>query len=128
MIKRLCSLVAIAAVGGALLAGCGSSSSSSSSSSSAAPAASTSSSASSGGSTSVPAALSTAVASCKSTISRAPNLSEDAKNKLEGLCNQAASGNGANLKKTEASVCQQIVKDTVPSSAQAAALAACPKS
>lgn len=133
MIKRLCSAVAIAAVGGALVAGCGSSSSSSSSSSStAAPASATSSQAgststgSSGGSTGS-SAVAAAVAQCKASIASASSLSSDAKTKLEGLCDEAAKGDPASLKKATAAVCQQIVKDTVPSSAQAAALAACPK-
>ena len=130
MIKRLCSLGAIAAVGGVLLAGCGGSSSSSSSA--ATPAATSSSSApststpSSGGAA-VPANLAAAVAQCKASIGAAPSLSADAKTKLESLCDQAASGKAVDIKKTTAEVCVEIVKDSVPASAQAAALAACPK-
>jgi len=131
MIKRLCSLVAIAAVGGALVAGCGSSSSSSSSAATPAaspssPAASTST-GSSGGAAAVPANLAAAVAQCKASIGAAPSLSADAKTKLESLCDQAASGKAVDIKKTTAEVCVEIVKDSVPASAQAAALAACPK-
>ncbi len=129
MIKRLCSLVAIAAVGGASVAGCGGSSSSSSSPrSSATPAATTS---TSGGSTSVDLSknpnVAAAVAQCKASIAAAPTLSADAKTKLQSLCEEAAKGDPASLKKATAQVCQQIIKDTVPAGAQAQALASCPK-
>jgi hypothetical protein len=130
MIKRLCSLVAIAAVGGAFVAGCGGSSSSSSSSpsSSATPAAATS---TSGGSTTVDLSknpnVAAAVAQCKASIGASATLSADAKTKLQSLCDEAAKGDSASLKKATAQVCQQIVKDTVPAGAQAQALATCPK-
>jgi hypothetical protein len=134
MIKRLCSLAAIAAVGAAFVAGCGSSSSSSSSSSTA-PAASSgsstaapaSSSTTAPGSVSVPTNLAQAVALCKSSIAAAPTLSADVKTKLQSLCDQAAQGNGANLRKIQSQVCQEIIKASVPASAQAQALATCPK-
>ncbi len=138
MIKRLCTLVVLVAVGGALVAGCGSSSSSSSaatSSSSSAPAGtatSASSTASAGGSSGGSSvadnpAVKAAVAQCKASINAASTLSADAKTKLDGLCDEAAKGDPASLKKASAEVCQEIVKETVPSSAQDAALAACPK-
>lgn len=137
MIKRLCTLVVLVAVGGALVAGCGSSSSSSAatSSSSSAPAgtatsaSSTASAGSStgGGSVASNPAVQAAVAQCKASINAASTLSADAKTKLDGLCDEAAKGDPASLKKASAEVCQEIVKETVPSSAQQAALASCPK-
>jgi hypothetical protein len=151
MTYRLRSLVAIVAVGGALLAGCGSSSSSSSSTS-AAPAASTSTS-SSGGSTSTGAAASTstgaaaststgssggaavadnpavkaAVAQCKTAINSAPQLSAASKSKLDGLCDKAASGKLTDLKSVTYEVCKQVIKDSLPAAQQQTALASCPK-
>jgi len=137
MTNRLCSVATIVASGGLLLAGCGSSSSSSSpstssSATSSAPAATptstspNSTSISSGG-TSAPANLSQAVARCKASIASAPQLSADAKNKLNTLCDKAAKGNTADLRKSTAQVCQEIVKESVPASYQQQALANCPK-
>ena len=133
MIKRLCTLAVLATVGGALVAGCGGSSSSSSApaattnSSSAAPTATSSSSASSSGSVANNPEVQAAVAQCKASINSASTLSADSKTKLDGLCDEAAKGDPASLKKATAAVCQQVVKDSVPQSAQDAALAACPK-
>ncbi len=141
MYKRLSSLLAVAAVGGALLAGCGSSSSSSttasstpaasSSTSTAAPTststAASSSSASGGGSVANNPAVKAAVAQCKSSINAQPTLSASAKAKLSAICDEAAKGDPASLKKAEAKVCVELVKETVPAAAQAQALASCPK-
>jgi hypothetical protein len=142
MNKRLSSLLALAAVGSALLAGCGSSSSSSSATtasstpaatsttSSAAPtstSAASSSSASGGGSLANNPQVKAAVARCKSSINAAPTLSASAKAKLATICDEAAKGDPASLKKAEAKVCVELVKDTVPASAQTQALASCPK-
>jgi hypothetical protein len=145
MIKTFATLAVVAAV----VAGCGGSSSSSSSpaassatsSSSSAPssstptsaattssaAASTSSTPSGGASLANNPTIQAAVASCKSRISAAPNLSSDAKGKLSHLCDEAASGNEAAVLKAASQVCQEIVKQSVPSSAQQQALASCPK-
>ncbi|MFL5831368.1 MAG: hypothetical protein ACJ76X_15745 [Solirubrobacteraceae bacterium] len=138
MIKTFATLAVVAAV----IAGCGGSSSSSSttaatsaaSSSSSAPtsattssAAPTSSSPSGGGSLANNPQIQAAVAACKQRISAAPNLSSDAKGKLTNLCDQAASGNEAAVVKAASQVCQEIVKQSVPSSAQQQALASCPK-
>jgi hypothetical protein len=68
-----------------------------------------------------------AVAKCKSSINAAPTLSASSKAKLVTICDEAAKGDPASLKKAEAQVCQQLVKDTVPAAAQAQALASCPK-
>jgi thiamine biosynthesis lipoprotein ApbE len=116
----------------ALLAGCGSSSKSTS-----APASTptqTQSTAASGGAgattsanTSPPANLAQAVQRCKQSVTAAPTLNASAKSKLESLCDQAAKGNTANLQKTAAQVCQQLIKSSVPAAEQATALANCPK-
>jgi hypothetical protein len=134
---KLCSLVAVVAVGGALMTGCGSSSSSSSapasssgSSSSAAPAASSSASttsASAGSGLASNPTVVAAVARCKASINSAPTLSASAKSSLATICDEAAKGDPASLKKAEAKVCVQLVKDTVPAAAQTQALASCPK-
>lgn len=137
---RLSSLLVVAAASGALVAGCGSSSSSTpvtasssstSSSSSSAPAATSTaspSSSTSGGSglASNPSVIA-AVARCKASINSVPTLSASAKNKLATICDQAAKGDPASLKKAAAQVCVELVKDTVPVAAQTAALASCPK-
>jgi hypothetical protein len=68
-----------------------------------------------------------AVAACKASINSAPTLSADSKTELVKLCDEAATGDPAAIKKATAEVCQQVVKDSVPSAAQSAALAACPK-
>jgi hypothetical protein len=143
MNKRLSSLLAVAAVGSALLAGCGSSSSStttasstpaaSSTTSSAAPASTSTASSASSSSASGGASLANnpqvkaAVAKCKSSINAAPTLSASAKAKLVTICDEAAKGDPASLRKAEAKVCQELVKDTVPAAAQQQALASCPK-
>jgi hypothetical protein len=67
------------------------------------------------------------VAQCKQSIASAPTLSSDAKSKLSALCDKAAEGDPASLQKATAQVCQEIVKESVPQAAQAAASAACPK-
>jgi hypothetical protein len=143
MTKKLCSLAAIAAVG-AFVAGCGSSSNNTSSSvssalssaassvssaassvaSSASSAASTA--ASSPSSVAVPQNLAQAVALCKSSIGAAATLSADLKTKLQSLCDQAGQP-GANVKQIQYQVCTEIIKSTLPSAAQQAALATCPK-
>jgi len=72
-------------------------------------------------------AIAADVAQCKSAISAAPNLPADVKTKLKSLCDEAAKGNPAALRAATARVCEEIVKETLPASTQAAALAACPK-
>ncbi|MDQ6604940.1 MAG: hypothetical protein M3Z06_00160 [Actinomycetota bacterium] len=116
MTHRLWSLVALGAVGAALLAGCGSSSSSTSS----APA---------GGAAAVAdnPAVKAAVAQCKTAINSAPQLSADSKAKLDGLCDKAASGKLNDLKSVTYEVCKQVIKDSLPAAQQQTALASCPK-
>jgi hypothetical protein len=140
MTKRLCGLLAVAAVGATLVAGCGGSSSSSSSAATGSPATSSSATAttqSAAATTSSAAASSSlasnptiaaAVARCKQSIAAAPTLSTDAKSKLSALCDKAASGDEASVLKAAKQVCIQVVKESVPQSAQQTALAACGKS
>jgi hypothetical protein len=85
-----------------------------------------SSAASSAGSVSVPTNLAQAVALCKSSIGAAATLSADLKTKLQSLCDQAGHP-GANVKQIEYQVCTEIIKGTLPTASQAAALASCPK-
>jgi hypothetical protein len=68
-----------------------------------------------------------AVASCKQSINAAPTLTASEKTKLLDLCNKAANGDATGVRKAAAQVCQEIIKSTVPASAQAGALASCPK-
>jgi hypothetical protein len=137
MTKRLCLLMLVVAVSAAFVAGCGGSSSSSSSNA-ASPATSTptaatsetaTSTTSSGASSSLASnpTIAAAVAQCKQAIGAAPTLSSDAKAKLTTLCDKAASGDEASVMKAAHQVCVQIVKETVPQSAQQTALAACQK-
>ncbi len=157
MTYSLRSLAVIVAVGGALLAGCGSSSSSSSSTSTSTsaaaastsvPAASTSTSApaastsTSSGSTSTGGAstgssggaaiadnptVKSAVSACKTAINSAPQLSSASKTKLDALCDKAATGKLTDLRQVTYQVCQQVIKDSVPAAQQQTALASCPK-
>jgi hypothetical protein len=52
-------------------------------------------------------------------------LSTDAKAKLTALCDKAASGDEAAVLKAAKQVCVEVVKESVPQSAQQTALAAC---
>jgi hypothetical protein len=136
MRARLCTLCVVALSGAALLAGCGGSSSTSSSTSApaSAPATPATPSSTSGGvsagagSIASNPAVQQAVAACKASINASPTLSADVKSKLVGVCDQAATGNPTAIRKATSQVCQEVVKSSVPSSAQAAALATCPKS
>jgi hypothetical protein len=129
MVSRLSSLVVVAVVSGAFVAGCGSSSSSStpSASSTSAPSGAASTSGSGGGSSaSSNPAVQQAVAACKASVGAAPTLSADEKTKLTTLCDKAASGDVAGVQKIAAQVCRDVAK-SLPASAQSTALAACPK-
>ncbi len=133
---RLALLFVVAVVGGASIAGCGSSSSSTTSSTSStasvAPAAAATTAAatgSAGGSAAAAAnpGVAEAVAACKSSIEAAPTLTADEKSKLTSICQKAANGDESGVKQAAYQVCQEIVKSSVPASAQSTALAACPK-
>ena len=139
--KPFLVLMVVAASTGLLAAGCGSSSTPTTPSSSASSSGSTS-----GSSTSTPATTSTsssssggssnpevaaAVTACKTSINSATTLSASLKTKLTGLCDKAANGDLAGVKKIAAEVCKDIVNADVPSSAPASiktqALATCKK-
>jgi ABC-type phosphate transport system substrate-binding protein len=140
--KPFLVLMMSAAATGLVMAGCGSSSShttpaaSSSAGSTTGGASSTtsstaaSSSSGSGSSSSNPAVVQ-AVAACKASINSAAQLPAADKTKLTGLCDKAANGDVAGVKKIAAEVCKDIVNASVPSSAPSSikdqALAACKK-
>jgi hypothetical protein len=142
--KPLLILILMASLTGLVAAGCGSSSSTpttpnaSAAGSTSGGAASTpttsSTSSSSGGSSSGGSsnpAVAQAVAACKASINSATQLSSSLKTKLTGLCDKAANGDEAGVKKVAAEVCKEIVNADVPSSAPSSikdqALAACKK-
>jgi hypothetical protein len=68
-----------------------------------------------------------AVAACKSSVDSTPNLNSADKASLNSICDRMRTGDTAGIQQATAQVCQQIIKDSVPASAQAQALAACPK-
>ena len=74
-----------------------------------------------------PANVAAAVAQCKQEIQAQPTLSSTAKTKLEGVCEEAAKGNGEAVKKAAREVCEEVIKSSpVPAgAAQEQALAAC---
>jgi hypothetical protein len=139
MASRLFSVVAILAVGGALVAGCGSSNSSSStaasSTSSASPpatstaAASTStSSSSSGGGGANSAVAAAAKQGCDSAVSNNPALDSSKRSQLSADCQKvadaAATGDKSKFKAAYGSFCNDLAS-AVPAAAQAAAKSAC---
>ena len=140
MFRRPLVIMSVMVAGlGVLAAGCGSSSNTPSTPSSASAGSATgggaatttsSSSAGSGGASSNPA-VAQAVTACKASISSATQLSSSLKTKLTGLCDKAAHGDVAEVKKIAAEVCKDIVNANVPSSAPSSvkdqALAACKK-
>ncbi len=66
-----------------------------------------------------------AVATCKRTVRRAPLLSDQEKVKLIAVCDRAASGDLAGVKKVAIDVCHDIV-DALPELVRTQAQAACP--
>jgi hypothetical protein len=72
-------------------------------------------------------AVESQVAQCEATISGESALSPAIKQKLEGLCVKAGSGNRAEVEHAAAQVCAQVVAASVPPSKRAAAIAQCPK-
>ncbi|HEX3512324.1 MAG TPA: hypothetical protein VHT27_14640 [Solirubrobacteraceae bacterium] len=123
MIGRQAStlLALLAAV--VLLAGCGGSSSSNGTgSSSSTPAKSAA--------TTTPApgsAGAAAVAACKQAVRAQTTINAEAKAKLEGLCDKAASGNAAEIRKAARTICEEVIdKSAIPAgAAREAALKAC---
>jgi ABC-type phosphate transport system substrate-binding protein len=142
MFRRPLVIVIVMVAGlGVLAAGCGSSSNTPTTPSNASAgsttgggAATTTASASGGGSSggaSSNPAVAQAVTACKASINSTPTLSASLKTKLTGLCDKAAHGDEAGVKKVAAEVCKDIVNASVPSSAPSSvkdqALAACKK-
>jgi hypothetical protein len=143
MASRLFSVVAILAVGGALVAGCGSSSNSSSSTAASSPAASSTSSAStpatstpssssssssSGGGGTNSAVAAAAKQGCDAAVSNNPALDPSKRSALSADCQKvadaAASGDKTKLKAAYGSFCNDLV-GALPSAAQAVAKPAC---
>ena len=126
--KRLFLPIAIVLASGLIAAGCGGDDDTSS-----APAATTpeaTDTTGGGATTGVPgnvsAAVQAAVDACKQSVNAAPNLSANTINDLEGICEDAGSGDVAQAQQASAEVCEKIVEDTVPpGSAQDAAKSAC---
>jgi hypothetical protein len=121
MARRLNAALLFLLAAAALLAGCGSSSSSSGSSGSSAATSSTpstgSTSSSQTGSTastptstsSNPAGGASAVASCKRGIQSLPHLQQSTKERLETICEKAASGDVEAKRKAAEEACRELV-------------------
>jgi hypothetical protein len=147
MIGRRSSLLAVALLSGALLAGCGSSggSSTSSGSSTSTPVATTATTApapstqASTGTASTPsttpstaagaasaAGVAEYVAICKDIVQREPTLSAAVKSKVEGICAKAANGDEAGARAAAKEVCTEVINASpIPTAAKEKALAEC---
>ena len=79
------------------------------------------------GDTSAPANLDEAVDRCKESINDSPQISDDAKSKLEGICEKAGSGDEQQVEEAAREVCETIVDESIPegSPGREAALSAC---
>ena len=98
MILKVSTWLAVAIAGGALLAGCGSSSK---------PSTST------GQSTLEQSAVGQqAVASCKRSVQAQKTLSATDKEKLDKICDKAASGNPATMQQVAHEACVELVNDS----------------
>lgn len=139
MARRLRPSLLPALTAAVLLAGCGSSSSSSSSSGSSATTPSTSSTAQTGSTattTTSPTPTSTspklpggaaAVASCRHGVQSLPHLKQSVKEKLEEICQKAASGDVNAKRKAAQEACRELVNASPLPAGEARdrALAAC---
>jgi hypothetical protein len=136
MIRRLFAGLAVVALGGAFLAGCGSggsSTSSSQTSSTAAPTSPAAAATTSTPTTTTPSGAASsvgvldAVASCKAVVQAAPTLSASTRTKAEGICNKAASGDLAGARQAAKEVCVEVIDATsaLAGAAKERALAAC---
>jgi TolA-binding protein len=142
MVCRLHTYLLLALAAAALLAGCGSSSSSSSSSGSSVATSPTSSTSSTGqtGSTATTPTSSTptstspkssggaaAVASCRHGVQLLPHLKQSIKEKLEEICQKAASGDVNAKRKAAQEACRELVNASPLPAGEARnrALAAC---
>jgi hypothetical protein len=75
----------------------------------------------------VPANLEEAVERCKESVGQAPQISDDAKSKLEDICDKAGSGDEQEIEEAAREVCETIVEESIPdgSPGREAALSAC---
>ena len=123
-IRRTSPLAGTLATACLLLAGCGSSSSSTTASTAATQSAST---ATTSSSPLTGASAAETIAVCKQEIAGQKSLPASAKAKLEAVCQKAANGETAAVKKAAQEVCEEVIKSSpVPSSAaREQALAAC---
>jgi hypothetical protein len=131
MVSRLSTWLAVALLGGVLVAGCGSSSSTSSSTSTSQSTTTAAASTTAGGTT-VPAvanspAVQQAVAACKHGVQSASTLSSSAKAKIEGICDKAGKGDLNAAREAARELCVELVNSSpLPaSSAKEQAIAAC---
>jgi ABC-type Fe3+-hydroxamate transport system substrate-binding protein len=144
MVRRLHASLLPALVVAVLLAGCGSSSSSSSSSGSSAATAPTSSAAQTGSTATTPTSTTptsttptstspklprgaAAVASCRHGVQSLPHLKQSIKEKLEEICQKAASGDVNAKRKAAQEACRELVNASPLPAGEARdrALAAC---
>jgi hypothetical protein len=136
MFRTPVTALAVLLLGGALLAGCGGSSTTTTQSTTTAqststPAATTAPTNSTGTTASTPSgpliASPQAVEACKHAIQAAPTLTAAAKAKLEGVCDKAAHGDQAAVKKAAREVCEEVINNSpIPGGASKdQALAAC---
>ena len=58
-----------------------------------------------------------AVESCKQSVNQSAQLSADVKKKLEGICEDAASGDEQAVRKAAKEVCTTVAKESVPAGA-----------
>ena len=78
------------------------------------------------GNADVDAAVQSAIDACKQSVGAAPGLSADTVSDLEGLCEEAASGDVEDAQAASVEVCKAIAEDTVPEgSARDTAVSAC---
>lgn len=61
--------------------------------------------------------LDAAIENCKQSVRDRPELSEDVKNDLVEICDEAKSGDPEQLKETTRKVCERIVEEQVPEGA-----------
>ena len=139
MHRATCSLFLAVAASAALIAGCGGGSSSppttttstsTSTSSSSTTAARTSSSTSHAASTTPPLGSGSAAvaAYCKGALAAAKTrLTASEKTQFEGYCASLAHDNPAQIKAAEKTLCNEIVKDTVPAADRAIESTVCAK-
>jgi hypothetical protein len=72
------------------------------------------------------AAVQAAVDACKQSVATTPGLSEDTIADLEGLCDEAATGDVEDAGAAGVEVCKAIAEDTIPEgSARDTAISAC---